>query len=243
MVKIWRLGLMSYDTALNIQLAIARKHLDSIKNGLDFNHDTLLLVEHKPVYTVGIRDKTPNNEILRLKSLGADFKKTNRGGLVTFHGPGQLVAYPIINLKYYKPSVKWYVNSLEEIGIRLCGDLGIQASRSPHTGVWVADNKIAAIGVHTSRYVTTHGIAINCDIDLSWFKHIDPCGIVDKGVTSLTKETGDLCTIDKITPLFLSKFQDVFECEIEDLDLKSQKDILSYVYNKLMKELMVQNTA
>lgn len=74
----------------------------------------------------GIRDKTPNNEILRLKSLGADFKKTNRGGLVTFHGPGQLVAYPIINLKYYKPSVKWYVNSLEEIGIRLCGDLGKQ---------------------------------------------------------------------------------------------------------------------
>ncbi|CAG4925039.1 unnamed protein product [Colias eurytheme] len=234
MVKVWRLGLMSYDTALKIQMSIARKHLDSMMKGIDGDYDTLLLVEHKPVYTVGIRDDTPNEEVRRLKDLGAEFRKTNRGGLITFHGPGQLVAYPIINLKHYKTSVKWYVNSLEQTVINLCDELGIKANRSPHTGVWVDDNKIAAIGVHASRYVTTHGISLNCDNDLSWFDHIDPCGIEDKGVTSLSKETGVKCTIDKITPIFLKNFEKVFDCKSEDINTDIQEDILSSIYSKLL---------
>ncbi|KAG6447596.1 putative lipoyltransferase 2, mitochondrial [Manduca sexta] len=234
MVKIWKLGLMSFDTALNIQLALARKHLDAISKGISSNYDTLLLVEHKPVYTVGIRDNTPRQEILRLRSLGAEFRKTNRGGLITFHGPGQLVAYPIINLKHYKTSVKWYVNSLEETVIKLCQELGVKANRSPHTGVWVGDNKIAAIGIHASRYVTTHGICLNCDNDLSWFDHIEACGLPDKGSTSLTNETGVNCPIEKITPLFLNSFNKVFECETEDLDVKVQQEILHGIYNKLL---------
>ncbi|XP_072936195.1 octanoyl-[acyl-carrier-protein]:protein N-octanoyltransferase LIPT2, mitochondrial [Epargyreus clarus] len=234
MVKIWNLGLISFDTALKIQLAIARRHLDAMMKGIDANYDTLLLVEHKPVYTVGIRDDTPKEEIMRLRSLGAEFRKTNRGGLITFHGPGQLVAYPVINLKHFKTSVKWYVNSLEETVIKMCEELGVKSNRSPHTGVWVGDNKVAAIGIHASRYVTTHGIAVNCDNDLSWFEHIVPCGIEDKGVTSLTKETGVVCSIDKMTPIFLTTFKKVFDCQYEELDMDTQKEILGSVYKKLI---------
>ncbi|KOB72356.1 putative lipoyltransferase 2, mitochondrial [Operophtera brumata] len=212
MVKVWKLGLSSYDTALKIQVALARKHLDAMKKGIDVDYDTLLLVEHKPVFT-----------------------KTNRGGLITFHGPGQLVVYPVINLKHFKTSVKWYVNSLEETVITLCDDLGIKAYRSPHTGVWVDNNKIAAIGIHATRYVTTHGLALNCDNDLSWFNHIDPCGFDDKGVTSLTQETGIQFPIEKVTPMFLRCFNKVFDCKTnEELDTKIQEEILSGVYNSLL---------
>ncbi|CAG9110571.1 unnamed protein product [Plutella xylostella] len=234
MVKVWKLGLISYDTALKIQVALARKHLDAMAKSLDADYDTLLLVEHKPVYTVGIRNDMPYNEISRLKSTGAEFRQTNRGGLITFHGPGQLVAYPIINLKHFKTSVKWYVNSLEETVIKMCDEMGIKGSRSPHTGVWVEDNKIAAIGIHASRYVTTHGIALNCDNDLSWFDHIDPCGIPDKGVTSLSQETGKNCTTEKMAPIFLRNFEKVFQCQTEDLDAKVQEEILNGVYSKLL---------
>lgn len=234
MIKVWKLGLMSYDTALKIQVALARKHLDAIMKGQDSNFDTILLVEHKPVFTVGIRDETPKEEILRLRSLGAEFKKTNRGGLITFHGPGQLVAYPILNLKHFRTSVKWYVNSLEETVIKVCDDLGIKANRSPYTGVWVDENKVAAIGIHASRYVTTHGISLNCDNDLSWFEHIDPCGIEDKGVTSLSKLSGVDCSVEKITPIFLRNFDKVFGCKSEELDTKSQAEILNNIYNNLL---------
>ncbi|XP_050665449.1 putative lipoyltransferase 2, mitochondrial [Leptidea sinapis] len=234
MVKVWRLGLMSYDSAFKIQNCIARKHLDSMVKGVNADFDTILLVEHKPVYTVGIRDETPKDEIERLRSLGAEFKQTNRGGLITFHGPGQLVAYPVINLKHYKTSVKWYVNSLEQTIINLCEELGLKASRSPHTGVWVEDNKIAAIGIHASRYVTTHGISLNCDNDLTWFDHITPCGIEDKGVTSLTKETGVVCSTEKIIPMFLKNFENVFSCSSEDMEVDLQEDILNSIYNKLL---------
>ncbi|XP_049884358.1 putative lipoyltransferase 2, mitochondrial [Pectinophora gossypiella] len=233
-VKLWRLGLTSYDTAMKIQQALSRKHLDAMMKGKDANYDTILLVEHKPVYTVGIRDETPIEDILKLKRLGAEFKRTNRGGLITFHGPGQLVAYPVINLKHFRTSVKWYVNSLEETVIRMCAELGVNADRSEHTGVWVQDNKLAAIGIHASRYVTTHGLALNCDNDLSWFNHIIPCGIDDKGVTSLSRETGVECTIENMTPLFLKSFQSVFGCKFEELDNNTQEEILSTVYTKLL---------
>ncbi|KAF9415386.1 hypothetical protein HW555_006976 [Spodoptera exigua] len=236
MVKVWKLGLMSYDTALKIQTALARKHLDAILKGQDSLCDTLLLVEHKPVFTVGIRDDTPKNEIMRLRALGAEFRKTNRGGLITFHGPGQLVAYPVINLKHFKTSVKWYVNSLEETVINVCDEIGIKGTRSPYTGVWVDDNKIAAIGIHASRYVTTHGISLNCDNDLSWFNNIDPCGIEDKGVTSLTKESGTEWPVEKVTPIFLKCFNKVFGCETEEIDFKTQEEILNGVYKNLMTQ-------
>ncbi|KAJ2941863.1 hypothetical protein O0L34_g10677 [Tuta absoluta] len=235
-VKVWRLGLTSYDTTFKIQQSLARKHIEAMRKGSDKNYDTLILVEHKPIYTVGIRDETPFEEIERLKELGADFRKTNRGGLITFHGPGQLVAYPVINLKHFRTSVKWYVNSLEETVIRMCSKLGIFATRSEHTGVWVHDRKLASIGIHASRYVTNHGIALNCDNDLSWFQHIDPCGIPDKDVTSLSLETGEKCTTENMAPLFLKSFSSVFDCQLEDLDSAAQEVVLSTIYTDLLSE-------
>lgn len=234
MIKVWKLGMISYDTALKIQMALARRQLDAVKRGLDENLDTILLVEHKPVFTVGLRDTTSVDEIGRLKKLGAEFKKTNRGGLITFHGPGQLVVYPIINLKNYKTSVKWYVNSLEETVLNVCNELGVKGMRSPHTGVWVEDNKIASIGIHASRYITTHGLSINCNNDLSWFDNIDPCGIEDKGVTSFTKETGVVWTTEKLTPIFLKCFGSVLDCKFEDIDVATQEEILNSVYNNIL---------
>ncbi|GBP89802.1 hypothetical protein EVAR_64779_1 [Eumeta japonica] len=183
-----------------------------------------------------LRDDTSKSEVLKLMSLGAEFRRTNRGGLITFHGPGQLVAYPIINLKNFKPSVKWYVHSLEETVINLCRELGLYAYRSPDTGVWVNDNKLAAIGIHASRYITTHGIALNCDNNLSWFNHIVPCGIIGKGVTSLTKETGQHFTVTKIIPMFIDHFSQVFDCQTELLNNKTQADILNDVYTELMEK-------
>lgn len=117
--------------------------------------------------------------------------------------------------------------------------LGIKAKRSPCTGVWVDDNKIAAIGIHASRYVTTHGISLNCNNDLSWFNHIDPCGIKDKGVTSLTKETGLNLPIEKVMPMFLQAFEKVFECKTEDMESKMQEEILNRVYNNLLQEAQI----
>lgn len=112
---------------------------------------------------------------------------------------------------------------------------GIKAYRSPHTGVWVDDNKLASIGIHASRYVTTHGIALNCDNDLSWFKHIDPCGFDDKGVTSLSKETGINFPVEKVTPMFLRCFNKVFNCKTnEELDVKIQEEILNSACNSLL---------
>lgn len=102
--------------------------------------------------------------------------------------------------------------------------------------MWVEENKIAAIGIHASRYVTTHGISINCDNDLSWFQYIDPCGIADKGVTSLSKETGINCTTEKITPIFLRNFEDVFQCKSEELSKSIQQEILNDVCSELLVE-------
>lgn len=115
---------------------------------------------------------------------------------------------------------------------------GIKANRSPYTGVWVDENKIAAIGIHASRYVTTHGISLNCDNDLSWFDHIDPCGIEDKGVTSLSRETGMNFPIEKVTPMFLRSFNKVFDCKTnEELDVKVQEEILNGVYTSLLSQV------
>ena len=101
----------------------------------------------------------------------------------------------------------------------------------------MGDKKIAAIGVHASRYITTHGISLNCNTDLSWFSHIDPCGIPDKGVTSLSNETGRECRIEEMSPIFVKHFEKVFNCETEELDIDTQQEILSNIYSKLMVEL------
>jgi lipoyl(octanoyl) transferase len=227
--KVLQAGKMSYRCALKLQQLLADQHKSSEVTGIQ---DTLILVEHFPVYTVGIRSKDYSQETEhKLVSLGADFHRTNRGGLITFHGPGQLVVYPILNLKNYKPSVRWYVSCIEQIIIDVCAKLGIEAETSVHTGVWVADRKICAIGIHGSRFITTHGLALNCNTDLEWFSHIVPCGIEGKEMTSLSREIQRKITIEEVVPIFLNSFSKLFECTLCDFPKKDANQIFKNIQN------------
>lgn len=216
-VNVITLGRMGFMAAYDVQMRLARQHLDEMAGKANSKGvDTLLLVEHKPVYTVGIRTKgyTEEDEI-RLKKTGAEFARTNRGGLITFHGPGQLVAYPILNLQRFKPSMRWYVRQLEETLIKTVQKFGLTGRTTDQTGVWVDDRKIASIGLHGSRYVTTHGVSLNCATDMSWFKHITPCGLEGVEMTSLSQELGHNIPQHFAVKPFLRSFQEVFECDLE----------------------------
>ncbi|KAK7074924.1 putative lipoyltransferase 2, mitochondrial [Halocaridina rubra] len=216
-VYIQRLMTQKYIPTWEYQKYIARQIQENVRNKKTPGH-MLLLVEHPPVYTTGLRDfeYSPEEE-KKLKSLGADFVRTNRGGLITFHGPGQLVAYPILHLSSFQPGIKWYVCALEKTVIRTCHSFGVSASTSPHTGVWVGDNKVCAVGIQ-GRHVTTHGLALNCNIILKWFESIVPCGIPDKGVTSLSKELKREVTTEEVVPHFLEAFAKIFQCSFEEVD-------------------------
>lgn len=147
-LRVVNLGVMRYARALEVQELFVKKHKESSNPSEKAMKNVLLLVEHPPVYTIGIRTENyPLSEEQRLKNIGADFHRTNRGGLITFHGLGQLVVYPILNLTHFNNmSVRCYVNNLEESVIKLCANYGIKGERSPHTGVWVGNDKICAMG-------------------------------------------------------------------------------------------------
>lgn len=215
-VHVLRAGLIKYAQGLSLQKFITSAFNESTK--LSFKN-VLILTEHQPVYTIGIRTKDYSiDDEAYLRSLGAEFFHTNRGGLITFHGPGQLVAYPIINLKDFTPSIRWYVCHLEKTIIDLCKQYHLEAKTTPDTGVWIDDRKICAMGVHGKRYITSHGLALNCNIDLKWFDHIVPCGLIGKSVTSLTKELDRNITISDATTTFLNSFKQTFGCELLELN-------------------------
>ncbi|KAF6206725.1 hypothetical protein GE061_017961 [Apolygus lucorum] len=206
-------SLLWYEKAWQLQDIFA----DAVKRKTcPWDGGVVLMLEHPPVYTIGIRTKGyEEDDEKKLKSLGAEFHRTNRGGLITFHGPGQLVVYPIINLQMWKPSIKWYIDNLEETIIDLCSEFGVPAHRyPPYPGIWVGEKKVCAIGVHASRYVTTHGIAINCNTDLKWYDHIVPCGIEGKGVTSLSEQLGEDVGVSDVVPKFLKSFNDKFSSQM-----------------------------
>lgn len=189
-LHIWRVGSIAYDEAHDLQerLVAARKAGDI--------EDTMLLLEHPPTITLGRSAKEEHLRIPRdmLEKRGFQVHDIGRGGDVTYHGPGQLVGYPIIDLSPDREDVRKYVASLEETMIRLCGDHGIEAQRlDKFNGTWLEPlgafpRKIGAVGVRISRWVTMHGFAFNLDPDLSHFDFIVPCGITDKAVTSLSRE-------------------------------------------------------
>ncbi|KAK4515149.1 valine--tRNA ligase [Mucor velutinosus] len=188
-------GLVKYDAALELQSYLVSRRHKITQNTLETSEpaDMICLLEHPPTFTAGrrIRGKTEQEEEERLKKLGADYYETMRGGQITFHGPGQLIAYPILDVRDYQLNVRCYVSRLEKTIIDCCAKYDIQANTTENTGVWVGqDKKIAALGVHLQRYVSSHGLALNCNVDLNWFDQIVPCGLSDKGVTSITKETG-----------------------------------------------------
>ena len=237
-VSVLNLGRQNYRSALSVQNHLVARVQSNARSGLE-SGNTLILVEHPPVYTTGIRSRSYGQaEEERLVRLGAEFVRTNRGGLITFHGPGQLVCYPILNLRDFAPEtarrkallgMKWYVHTLEQLVIDLLASLGVAGARSPHTGVWVGQNKICAMGVHNSDLVTSHGLALNCDTDLAWFGHIVPCGITDvgTGVTSLTKELGKPVTIGEVEDKLMDHFRKSFSCEIRPFNSEDKKRILS----------------
>jgi lipoate-protein ligase B len=173
--------------------------------------DSLLLLEHPPVYTLG-RRTDPAHVLLteaEMSRSGAELHHVDRGGSVTFHGPGQLVGYPIVHLGT-KPDVLGYLRDVEEAVIRACGDLGVPVGRNRDTGVWAGDRKICAIGVRVSRSVTLHGFALNCTTDLAWYDAIVPCGLADRGVTSLSAVAGREITVEEALPAVARRFADVF---------------------------------
>lgn len=223
-VHFLRAGKLSYSHALRLQQNLAAR-LKTDRE--DEFQNVIVLTEHNPVYTIGIRTKGyTEDDANKLRQLGAEFHRTNRGGLITFHGPGQMVAYPILYLKHFRPSLRWYVCTIERTIIDLCSRYGLRAETSPDTGVWVDDKKICAIGLHASRYVTTHGLALNCQTDLKWFEHIVPCGIEGKGVTSLTQELQRPVGIAEAQGEFLQSFAKVFECEMLELDTGTTMELL-----------------
>jgi lipoate-protein ligase B len=153
---------------------------------------TIITSEMHPVYTAGLRERTPPETIARLKSLGAEFQSTSRGGQLTFHGPGQLVAYPILDLKRHGLSTPCYVHALEDASIAVCKRYGIEGKRTENVGVWVGEEgeerKIAAVGVRLRRFVSGHGMGFNVSTDLGWFGEIVACGLADRSATSLVEE-------------------------------------------------------
>jgi lipoate-protein ligase B len=186
----------------------------------DKSKDIMLLLEHYPTYTAGRRVSDHSNAA-RLVSLGADYFPVLRGGQITFHGPGQLIAYPIMNV-HDMGGVEKYVCGLEQLMISTCKDCGVnnvgRGDFPGSTGIWVGDSKIGAIGVHISRNITSHGIAINSNVDLKWFSHIVPCGLTGKNVTSILKETGKTLEMEKLCQLVLQNFSIVFGREMEKLE-------------------------
>ena len=208
-LEIRRLGRLHYAEALRLQRALVEdRRVGRVP-------DLLLLLEHPPVITLGVRGDGVRSHLLAppeaLAERGIEVHETGRGGDITFHGPGQIVGYPILDLKPDRCDVHRYVRDLEELLIRAVGDLGVSARRVPGlTGVWTGRGKLAAIGVRISRWVTSHGFALNVSTDLSAFELIVPCGIADRGVTSL-EALGCRAGMRDVEDRVAARFCEVFE--------------------------------
>ena len=208
-------GPVDYDEANERMHALAERRLA----GLD--DDTLILLEHPPVFTAGRRWK--RDHIVwtegRIRDAGAELRFIDRGGSLTFHGPGQLVGYPVLDLEP-RPDAIRFVRDLEEVVIRASADVGIELQRNGvQTGVWAGSRKVCAIGVRLMRMrVSLHGFALNCTTDLSWYDAIVPCGLRDEGVVSLSQLAGREVTVGEMSPLVARRFEDVFGIELSVAD-------------------------
>jgi len=225
------LGRIGYKQAWDMQSAYQQANVQLKRaagmNRKAFEVDTthhLLFCEHHPVYTLGTNGNASNllADEAMLKRIGAEFVQTDRGGDITYHGPGQLTGYPILDLERFKPDIGWYLRMLEEIMIRVLAEYGIKASRIPKfTGVWVDAHrafprKICALGVRCSRWVTMHGFGLNVNTDLLYFSHIVPCGIKadSKGVTSIQSELGgERIDMEEVKTKVRKHFAEVFGYE------------------------------
>jgi lipoyl(octanoyl) transferase len=208
-LEVRRLGLVPYGEAMELQKSLVEeRRADRIP-------DTLLLLEHPHVITLGVKARNTlanvRADAAELTALGVELHESGRGGDVTYHGPGQLVGYPILDLRPDRCDVHRYVRDLEDVLIRTVGGFGLDAGRVPGlTGVWVGDEKIAAIGIRISRWITSHGFALNVATNLDYFGLIVPCGITDRGVTSLEARVGRPIALDEVIAPLVSHFASVF---------------------------------
>jgi len=208
-LEVRRLGVVPYGEALTLQQRLVEQ-----RRAGDIP-DQLLLLQHPPVITVGVRDDGGRANVVaapaRLAELGVEVHETGRGGDVTYHGPGQVVGYPIVDLRPDRCDVHRYVRDLEEVMIRACADFGVEAERLKGlTGAWVGADKVGAIGVRISRWITSHGFAFNVTTDLEHFSLIVPCGITDRGVTSLARAADHPVTIAAAEDALERAFRHVF---------------------------------
>ncbi len=227
-VKVKQLGLAAYDAVTDLQQELFQRTIDQkIHNRRNSDaqvptENHLLFVEHPHVYTLG-KSGNENNLLINSKTLsekGVRFYPTNRGGDITYHGPGQLVGYPILDLDCFFTDIHKYLRLLEECIIATLVDYDILAGRSKgETGVWLDaegknPRKICALGIRTSRWVTMHGFALNVNTDLSYFDYIIPCGIRNKGVTSMQKELGKALNLSEVSQRFQQHFAHYFNAEV-----------------------------
>ncbi len=207
------LGRVGYSDGLAIQEHV----VDGLRTGE--GDEQLLLLEHPHVFTLGRAADSANilADSNQLQSLSIEVHETGRGGDVTYHGPGQMVGYPIINLKPDRCDVHRYVRDIEEVLIRSVAEFGITGERiAGFTGVWVGNEKVAAIGVRIARWITSHGFALNVNTDLDFFQMIVPCGITDKGVTSLSRLLGQPVGMNDVARIITRHFAEVFQRDIRD---------------------------
>ena len=230
LVQFQDLGKIAYKPAWDYQLelfdetvATKTRNRDLPENERAPTSHYLLFCEHPHVYTLGksgaMENLLLNNDQLKGKEI--EFFKTSRGGDITYHGPGQNVGYPILDLEMFFSDIHKYMRNLEEVFIRVLAEYGIEAGRYPgYTGVWLDPDiaskarKICALGVKCSRWVTMHGWAFNINTDLKYFDYIIPCGITDKSVTSMQKELGRVMDMEEVKAVVRDKFAEVFECEV-----------------------------
>jgi lipoyl(octanoyl) transferase len=226
------LGAVEYGVAWDMQEALMKQGLDAKADWYNTpqterisqpdTKDHLLFCEHPSVYTLGKSGHMENLLVndTRLKELNVTFYKTNRGGDITYHGPGQIVGYPVLDLEHFFTDLGRYMRSLEEAIIRTIAHYGIEGDRLPgSTGVWLEPNtprarKICAMGVRCSRWITIHGFALNVNTDLNYFNYIVPCGIVDKSVTSMEKELGRKVNMEEVKEILVKEFAFVFNANI-----------------------------
>lgn len=238
-VQVHNLGVVPFEECWTMQAGlfeetIERKRLNKAEGKSIPTENFLLFVEHPNVFTLG-KNGSEENLLIPLENLhtiGASYFPINRGGDITYHGPGQIVAYPILDLENFKPDLSIYLRNMEEVVIAVLKDYGIEAGRAEGlTGVWIEPEsdenarKICAIGIKTSRWVTMHGLAFNVNTDLKYFDYIVPCGIDDKGVTSMEKELGEQVDLNEVRTKLGEKFELTFEMELVPFNVQSHQSI------------------
>jgi lipoyl(octanoyl) transferase len=214
-LEVRRLGVVPYAEALALQRSLVEERR------AERVPDLLLLLQHPPVITLGVKGDGGRSNVvadqLRLSALGIGISETGRGGDVTYHGPGQIVGYPILDLRPDRCDVHRYVRDLEEVMILVCAEYGVTAGRIQGlTGAWIGNDKIGAIGVRVSRWITSHGFAFNVNTDLRHFDLIVPCGIANRGVTSLQRAAGRSLSMAEVEDALVRHFCSRFEADMTD---------------------------